>query len=176
MDTEEMAMADTKDWTWVLERPCPECGLESATVDGAQIPEVLADVASRWTEVLTRADVEVRPAAEVWSPLEYACHVRDVCTVMAGRARRMLAEDSPTFPDWDQDAAAQADRYAEQDPVDVARELAAAADDAAGVFAGVSGAAWDRPGLRSNGSSFTVRTLGQYFVHDVIHHLHDVAG
>ena len=20
---------DTKDWTWVLERPCPECGFEA---------------------------------------------------------------------------------------------------------------------------------------------------
>lgn len=31
-----------------------------------------------------------------------------------------------------------------------------------------------RPGRRSNGSVFTVRTLGQYFLHDVVHHLHDV--
>ena len=23
---------DTKDWTWVLERPCPECGFDPATV------------------------------------------------------------------------------------------------------------------------------------------------
>jgi hypothetical protein len=33
---------------------------------------------------------------------------------------------------------------------------------------------WDRPGRRSNGSSFTATTLGQYFLHDVVHHLHDV--
>lgn len=169
-------MADTKDWTWVLERPCPECGLESFTVDGAQIPDLLADVARRWTEVLTRPDVGVRPGPEVWSPLEYACHVRDVCTVMAERARLILREDTPTFPNWDQDAAAEANRYGEQDPVDVARELAGAADGAAGVFGAVTGSDWDRSGLRSNGSSFTVRTLGQYFVHDVVHHLHDVDG
>lgn len=169
-------MADTKDWTWVLERPCPECGLESAAVSGSEIPGVLADSARRWAEVLTRPDVGTRPAPEVWSPLEYACHVRDVCTVMTGRARLMIAEDSPTFADWDQDAAAEADRYGEQDPVDVARELIAAADVAAAVFGAVTGSDWDRPGLRSNGSTFTVRTLGQYFVHDVVHHLHDAGG
>jgi hypothetical protein len=33
---------------------------------------------------------------------------------------------------------------------------------------------FERPGRRSNGSVFTVRTLGQYFAHDLAHHLHDV--
>jgi hypothetical protein len=39
----------------------------------------------------------------------------------------------------------------------------------------VVGAAWDRPGLRSNGSRFTVASLGRYHLHDVVHHLRDVA-
>ncbi|MGF9662929.1 hypothetical protein AAIH25_13785 [Arthrobacter crystallopoietes] len=41
-------------------------------------------------------------------------------------------------------------------------------------FAAVPREQWDRRGLRSNGSAFTVRTLGAYFAHDVVHHLHDV--
>ena len=35
---------------------------------------------------------------------------------------------------------------------------------------------WGRKGLRSNGSEFTVLTFAQYFLHDVVHHLHDVNG
>ena len=31
-------------------------------------------------------------------------------------------------------------------------------------------------GTRSNGSSFTIATLGQYTLHDVVHHLADVTG
>ena len=31
-----------------------------------------------------------------------------------------------------------------------------------------------RRGIRSNGSEFTILTLAQYFLHDVVHHLHDV--
>ena len=31
-----------------------------------------------------------------------------------------------------------------------------------------------RTGLRSDGSEFTVLTLGQYFLHDLAHHLVDV--
>ena len=34
--------------------------------------------------------------------------------------------------------------------------------------------AWDRRGTRSNGSVFTVESLGRYHLHDVVHHLWDV--
>ena len=40
----------------------------------------------------------------------------------------------------------------------------------------VSGDTWERRGIRSNGSEFTVATLAVYFLHDVEHHLHDVEG
>jgi hypothetical protein len=33
---------------------------------------------------------------------------------------------------------------------------------------------YERPGRRSNGSVFTVETLGVYFLHDIEHHVHDV--
>ena len=35
---------------------------------------------------------------------------------------------------------------------------------------------WERRGRRSDGAEFTVRTLLQYFLHDVVHHLWDVTG
>ena len=41
-------------------------------------------------------------------------------------------------------------------------------------FDAVTPEQWGRSGRRSNGSEFTVLTLGQYFLHDVVHHLHDV--
>ncbi|MBX9243473.1 DinB family protein [Actinotalea ferrariae] len=167
---------DTKDWTWVLDAPCPECGFQAEAVSGDEIPALVEGYAERWEHVLTRADVVARPAPQMWSPLEYACHVRDVFTVFARRARLMLAEDGPDFENWDQDEAAIAGRYGEQDPAVVARELRAASQDAVAAFTGVADAEWDRPGYRSNGSQFTVLSLGRYFVHDVVHHLHDVRG
>ena len=36
----------------------------------------------------------------------------------------MLSQDDPLYPNWDQDETAVADRYAEQDPADVAAALA----------------------------------------------------
>ena len=47
--------------------------------------------------------------------------------VFQGRLDQMLAEDDPTFANWDQDQTAIDERYREQDPEVVAAELEAAA-------------------------------------------------
>jgi hypothetical protein len=165
---------DLKDWTWVLERPCPECGFESATTDREQIGALVRENAAAWPEVLARPDVAVRPDDATWSPLEYACHVRDVFRIYDERLALMLAHDGVAFPNWDQDASAVDDAYNEQDPATVADELVAAGAALADSFDAVSGDQWDRRGLRSDGAAFTVDTFGRYFVHDPVHHLWDV--
>src|SRR5687767_12278818 len=106
---------DTKDWTWTLQRPCPECGFEASAVAAQRISDLTLQATKPWSGVLARPDVAVRPAPTVWSPLEYACHVRDVCRVFDGRVRLMLGEESPQFANWDQDETAVAERYGEQD-------------------------------------------------------------
>jgi len=88
----------------------------------------------------------------------------------------ILDEDDPLFANWDQDATAVAERYNEQEPATVAAELAAAAASAADAFAAVPVEDRVRTGRRSDGARFTVTTLAQYFIHDPVHHLHDVAG
>jgi hypothetical protein len=165
---------DTKDWTWVLERPCPECGFVAADVDVAQVGAAVRETLPRWRSALARPDVHERPAPGVWSTLEYAAHVRDVFRVFDGRLALMLAEQNPRFENWDQDAAAVEGGYVRQDPSVVADELTAAGEAVAARFDGVTPDQHERPGRRSNGSVFTVRTLGGYFLHDVVHHLHDV--
>lgn len=165
---------DGKDWTWVLRRPCPDCGFDAAHVSGTQVPDIVRDCAARWPAVLSRPDAARRPASQVWSPLEYACHVRDVCRVFAGRLQQMLREDDARFANWDQDATAVEERYWEQVPAVVAGDLTDAAEDVAALFDAVTEEEWDRTGRRSDGSVFTVETLGQYFVHDLVHHVHDV--
>jgi len=137
---------------------------------------MLPGLADRFVAVLRTADATVRPAPSVWSPTEYACHVRDVFTLFTARATSMLDSDDPLFSNWDQDQTALEERYWLQDPAVVSGQLLTAAAEAASVFGGVPDAAWSRPGRRSNGSVFTVDTLARYFVHDVVHHLHDVDG
>jgi hypothetical protein len=167
---------DTKDWTWVLDRPCPQCGLDTRTVPATRVADMLRDNAASWPEVLAGPDVHRRPAADTWSPLEYACHVRDVFRIYDERLGLILNEDDPLFPNWDQDATAVADRYGEQDPVRVAAELREAADTLADHFQQVTGEQWQRPGARGDGARFTIDTFARYLVHDPVHHLYDVTG
>jgi hypothetical protein len=167
---------DDKDWTWVLKRACPECGFDAGDVPGPRVAGWLREKAACWPAVCERADAVVRPAPQVWSPLEYACHVRDVCQVFESRVILMRSEEDPVFENWNQDVAAIIDEYGGQEPLAVGVELCAAAEGAAAAFEAVGEGEWERTGRRSNGSRFTIETLGQYFLHDVIHHLHDVRG
>jgi hypothetical protein len=166
---------ETKDWTWVLQRPCPDCGLDPTSFPREDVVRLLRENTAKWAPVLTRPDVRERPSPDKWSPLEYACHVRDVHRKFRERLALMLTEDDPLFPNWDQDATAVEERYGSQDPAVVSGELTAAASALADAFAAVSGAEWDRPGRRSDGKSFTVETLARYFLHDPVHHLWDVS-
>jgi DinB superfamily len=165
---------DEKDWTWVLERPCPECGHEAARVDLAATPTVLADATEQLVAVLDRPDVGERRQPDRWSDLEYVCHVRDVFRRFDGRIALMLAEDDPLFPNWDQDATAVEDDYRSQDPVAVGEELRDASATYLATVAALTPEQLERPGRRSDGASFTVETLIRYMAHDPVHHVWDV--
>lgn len=164
---------DDKDWTWVLERPCPECGFDASALPAAAVADLVRANAGDWQRVLARPDVRDRPEPAIWSSLEYACHVRDVHRLYLHRLERMLAEDGPHYANWDQDETAITDRYDLQSPATVAAELTTAAAALADRFETVEGDQWARTGFRSDGAAFTVDTFARYFVHDPIHHLWD---
>ena len=170
----EPIVPDTKDWTWVLEQQCSECGFDPTAQTLAEVPRLIHDTAMVWTAVLRRPDATQRPTPDVWSPLEYACHVRDVHRLFAARVDLMLSADAPTFADWDQDETAIASRYADQDPSVVDVDLIEAAGHVAGLYSTVTPATSGRRGFRSNGSVYTIETIGLYHLHDVLHHVHDV--
>jgi hypothetical protein len=165
---------DTKNWTWVIEKPCTECGFDASTFEATDVARLLRENAAQWPAVLERADVAARPDDSTWSPLEYAAHVRDVCRLYLYRLGLMLNEDDPLYPDWNQDATAVEERYDEQDPATVSVELLSAAEELATALDGVHGAQWDRPGRRGDGTAFTIRSFATYFIHDPTHHLWDV--
>lgn len=166
---------DDKDWTWVLGRPCFDCGFDPASVSLVGLGDRVREIAARWPALLARPDATLRPTGDQWSALEYACHVRDVFRLFMYRLGLMLADDGVHFPNWDQDATAVAERYDLQDPAAVAGELLAAGADNAALWDTVSPDQYGRRGFRSDGAEFTVVTFGTYFVHDPIHHLDDVA-
>jgi len=165
---------DTKDWTWVLERPCDECGFDAGAFERHAIPRAFRRNAQVWFALLADPSAGERTRADRWSTLEYACHVHDVHQIYHDRVSQMLAEDNPLFENWDQDATAVESRYAEQEPAIVGPTLVAAAYAMNDLYASVPPLSWHLRGRRSDGHEFTIESLARYQLHDVVHHLHDV--
>lgn len=165
---------DDKNWTWVLERACPQCGFDASSFPREGVAAATEAMGPTWRALLADSRARTRPNDATWSAVEYACHVRDVCRLYLVRLDLMLAQSGPTFENWDQDVTAVAERYDLQDPAEVAAELAGAADMLAARFATVPVGGWARTGNRSDGAVFTIDTFARYFLHDPVHHVWDV--
>lgn len=193
--SEDIIVPDTKDWTWTTQRRCQECGFDASAVSAIALPGLVPTLTTPWSDVLARGPVRDRPEPTTWSSLEYGCHVHEVLDVFAGRFELILAEDNPTLPNWDQDAASIDGDYARQDPARVAGEIPgrtaallavlARYEDGgalsvleptehAGTVHETPTPLWGRRAQRSDGAEFTALSLARYLVHDLAHHLHDV--
>ncbi|HEX4687181.1 MAG TPA: class I SAM-dependent methyltransferase [Nocardioides sp.] len=165
---------DLKDWTWVLERACDECGFDAGSFDRHEIPRAFRRNAQVWFALLADPAAGERTRPDRWSTLEYACHVHDVHQLYHDRVSLMLTEDNPLFENWDQDRSAVDGQYSAQLPSIVGPTLVAAAYAMSDVYDSVPPLSWHRRGRRSDGHEFTVESLARYQLHDVVHHLHDV--
>ncbi len=174
MSSPQQPEPDTKDWTWVLARPCAECGFDASAISGAEVAGQLRAATENLSAAVLAPGSDARPRPGVWSALEYGAHVRDAYIVYGTRFASMRHTDDPLFPDWNQDDTALAERYWEQDPRKVADELAVESDRLIRSLDDVRPDEWQRRGRRSNGSEFTIESLARYLLHDVVHHLHDV--
>jgi len=76
----------------VLERPCPECGFVASACPREQVGTMLRANAAEWQRLLGSPDVASRPAADVWSALEYACLVASLTCTRAGAEPPRRAE------------------------------------------------------------------------------------
>jgi hypothetical protein len=171
---------DTKDWTWVLGTPCPQCGYDGPAVDPTNVAALMRANAAAFRAALKRGDIvtvrpPVPPGAPIrWSALEYAAHTRDVYKLAAERITRMLKKTAPTFADWNQDEAAVKGDYRSADVDKVSYDLALNAGNVADLLDKVRGDQWQRSGKRSDGAGFTIGSFAVYMLHDVSHHLWDV--
>jgi len=168
--------ADGKDWTWVLERVCPECNVDVRTFPIAEVGALIRANARAFAGEFDEhaATATRRSSPDRWSLLEYGCHVRDVYELYLLRLDLMLTENDPQYPNWDQDTTAVEENYGGQDPLIVADQIVGSADALADRFDTVTGDQWQRTGRRSDGASFTVESFARYLLHDPEHHLWDV--
>lgn len=156
---------------------CEECGfaydLDEARAAAESIREgvaALADVVESGGDLVTS-----RSDPERWSPLEYACHVRDVLLVQRERVLRARREEAPTFAPMGRDERVEHDGYADQAPDDVARQLRDAALLLGGILDRLEPDEWERTVVYNYPAPWerSLRWVAVHTVHEVRHHLGD---
>ena len=158
---------------------CAACGFDYDGLERADVPPAFTALGEEFrSELSARASNEVlrrRPRPEVWSALEYACHVRDVFLWQRDRLYLALAEDKPTFVRMYRDERARLARYNQQDPRIVADQLVFASQLIAQAFADLESAAWERRFVYNwpERQEQDVAWLAAHTVHEGRHHLRD---
>ena len=88
---------DEKDWTWVLERECPECGFDTAAVDRDELPGRIAATSAAWGAILGGPDVRQRPDTRPGRRSSTPATSVTCSGIYEGRLGRMLTEDDPHY-------------------------------------------------------------------------------
>lgn len=157
---------------------CAECGftydLSRAATAGDDIRAHVAEIVAVLRDNEIR--VRTRPRPDVWSPLEYGCHLRDVLLVQRERvlaARRVNRADCASMGRGER---AEHDGYVEQDPTDVARQLSYAAMLFSNVLARLAEHDWDRTVVYHypETNERSLRWVAVHTAHEAKHHLLDI--
>ena len=158
---------------------CPECGFDyESTTLAAAGDRIRLETASIGDMLLGCPDggINRRPQPGVWSPLEYACHVRDVLLAQRERTLLALVEENPSFVPMYRDERAVVARYAAESADDVAAQLGMASELFVRLFERFDDDQLARPCLY-NFPKPTPRNVGWLLVHtahEVVHHADDI--
>jgi hypothetical protein len=159
---------------------CPECGFAYMLLPAEIVERLVVDAGAFAARLhaLDDAAARRRPSPDVWSPLEYACHVRDMLRVQTERVERVAREHEPELAPMGRDERAVADRYNEQDPREVAPALLDAARNLSARLSGLDDAGWLRVAIYSYPvrARRTLEWIGNHTVHELVHHAGDVGG
>lgn len=120
--------------------------------------------------------LRVRPADGVWSPLEYAAHMRDVAEFYLDRIQQIIAEDKPrlTAVPGGFGALAETRRYNDENVEDVLDALDRSAGAASARLSTLTPTGWARVGIGSEGDQRDLVVLARRLAHEGHHHLLDL--
>lgn len=158
--------------------PCAHCGFTYDLRRAATAAEDTRAHAAEVVALLCNNAVEVRrrPRPDVWSPLEYACHLRDVLLVQRERVLAARRHNGADCASMGREERAEHEGYNEQDPTAVARQLTDAAALFGNVLARLSAADWDRTVVYHypETGERSLRWVAVHTAHELQHHLLDI--
>lgn len=166
-----------------VEGVCAECGFD---YDAGELHPVVTTLVRQAAEAgmkLTSAAadpgpefVRMRPEPEVWSAIEYACHVRDVLEVQRKRIAQALVEYRPTWAPMDRKGRVSQEKYELQDPNQVAVAIIRFAQEFGAAAKALTPEQQQLRGLY-NYPVVMPRTLDwviRHTAHEIQHHSHDI--
>ena len=121
-------------------------------------------------------DLRTRPAPDVWSAIEYSCHVRDVLLIQRDRVILALVERLPSFPRMYRDERVSLTGYQQEPLQDLLAELDVATNLFAKVFDRLSTEQMSRQCIYNfpEPTERDIAWLGRHTVHEATHHLGDI--
>lgn len=158
---------------------CAECGYDYDAPDRNGIAAAIRSSVGRYQTYLLGPDAEVlraHPTPGTWSALEYGCHVRDVFATQRARIELALCEDRPSFASMRREELVSEERYNEQSPAEVAREIAVGAEALAAELDTLGDDGWGRTGLYNYPAKQvrTIEWIARHTLHEAVHHLFDI--
>lgn len=156
---------------------CSECGF---VYEPGRAGEVSAAIRREVAAVPALLDAKpganVRRDPSTWSPLEYACHLRDVLLVQRERVLAARRVDRLSFEPMGREERVEHDGYGAQRIEDVARQLTSAALLFGNVLDRLAAPDWERwvvynyPTPRER----TLAWVAVHTLHEVVHHVADI--
>jgi hypothetical protein len=156
---------------------CEQCGFSYDVGREAITPWLRSDARAFVNKLAKLGDAAwSRPEQDVWSPLEYACHLRDMLRVQTERVHLTQRETDPEFVPMGRDQRVVDDRYNEQDPTEVAAALVESADALADLLDGLDADGWLRTGFYNypERALRTVEWIAIHTDHELFHHRGDI--
>jgi hypothetical protein len=157
---------------------CLDCGFVWDAVTLPQVRARMAPASTRLAAIFASPAVDLRrrPFPDVWSPVEYGAHVRDVLLNLRDRIIVGLAEDNPSPKPMYGALRVDLGLYQVSSPTDLSLDLASASrlfDQTVAVLSTADGErpifyGWPRPATR------TLCWVAAQALHEVEHHLADV--
>jgi hypothetical protein len=161
---------------------CPQCGDNPAALPASSLGPVAVERAGQWRAFLQQAeDAYLRhiPEPGVFSPLQYAAHVRDILRVYTDRIVLGLEQDAPTVPIF-QPPQEVWEEYNRSDVHELASDIEAQAGRLEATGESMDPSDWSRIVVNDRGVygvySFTLAGLACNAVHEAHHHLLDAQG
>ena len=113
---------------------------------------------------------DFRPHADRFTLREMVSHLADLEEILIGRLERMLTEDEPFLPNWDEGQAATEGNYAARDPLQQLQLFAERRAQTAEILKACSESDWQRVGNREGMGRLTISDQASFvFAHDSYH-------